>query len=246
MMKPPCWRGLAKRAPYLGGEVLHRKPASSMGDDGGLLRTAGLSSALEALWTPVLQKGRPGYLLHNRTVLARIVAATLPYLSKPPPAPIVTAERPTPLEVRCEGPLWAGRRAQPAEIVDVFMFAWQLDLLEVRLFELEHVVDSFVVWEGMFGQRGIEKPLVLAANMHRFARFRHKISCARACLPSSPTTPPPAPPPPAPPLSPPAPSPPPGTWCRTTSTSGRCSSRSGRRGGSARCGGASCEEAGSR
>ena len=142
-----------------------------------LLRAAGLPSAA-SLWQPdpIVKAGKPGRLLHNRTVTARLVAATLPFLSKPPPSPIRTATRPTPLEVRCDGEFWAGRRAVPAEIVDVFMFAWQLDLLEVRLFELEHVVDAFVIWEGLFGQRGIEKPLVLAANMHRFARFRHKIS----------------------------------------------------------------------
>ena len=142
-----------------------------------LLRAAGLPSS-SSLWQPdpIVKSGKPGRLLHNRTVTARLVAATLPFLSKPPPAPIRTATRPTPLEVRCDGEFWAGRRAVPAEIVDVFMFAWQLDLLEVRLFELEHVVDAFVIWEGLFGQRGIEKPLVLAANMHRFARFRDKIS----------------------------------------------------------------------
>jgi len=125
---------------------------------------------------PTTHEGKPGRLPANRSAIADLVWATLPHLSKPPPAPIVTPVRPTPLVANCSGAAWSGRRATPAVLVDVFMFAWQLDLLEVRLHELDGVVDRFVIWEGMFAQRGIEKPLVLSANLHRFRRFRDRIT----------------------------------------------------------------------
>ena len=74
-----------------------------------------------------------------------------------------------------EQAVWSGARPRPARLVDVVMFAWELDILEIRLHELEEVVDVFVIIESAFSQRGIPKPLVLAATMSRFERFRHKI-----------------------------------------------------------------------
>ena len=135
----------------------------------------------EGFWTPWVKNIRGtnhnGFIATNRTMLERLVLIALPYASLPPPMPITTFQRPTHLQLppSCDGPAWAGLRKVPLTIVDVFPFGWELDLLEIRLFELEHVVDKFVVWESGFSDRGVAKPLFFASNVARFARFRHKI-----------------------------------------------------------------------
>lgn len=134
-----------------------------------------------AFWTQrtITQRGRKldGSIVRNRSMLERLVLLTMPFISKPPPAPIRVASRPSPLQLppACDGPMWGGLRPKPLRIVDVFPFGWELDLLEIRLFEYEHVVDSFVVFESGFADRGFAKPLFFAANVARFRRFRRKI-----------------------------------------------------------------------
>ena len=54
-----------------------------------------------------------------------------------------------------EQAVWSGARPRPARLVDVVMFAWELDILEIRLHELEEVVDVFVIIESAFSQRGL-------------------------------------------------------------------------------------------
>ena len=50
-------------------------------------------------------------------------------------------------------------RAQPATIIDFVPFGYDVDLLEIRLLENYDAVDVFVIYETMFTQRGIRKPL---------------------------------------------------------------------------------------
>ena len=45
----------------------------------------------------------------------------------------------------------------------------------MRLYELDDVVDYFVILESTRSHRGMRKPLGLARNMHRFAKFARKI-----------------------------------------------------------------------
>jgi len=98
------------------------------------------------------------------------------YISKPPPAKITTDERPNPLTApNCNDGYFKGKRDKPAYIVDVILFGYELDLLEIRLYELNDVVDQFVIWESGFNQRGDRKPLLFARNWSRFARFSQKI-----------------------------------------------------------------------
>ena len=154
--------------------------------DSGAKKICNMEAQLEQLraegfWTPWVRKVRQshldGFIATNRTMLERLILIALPYASLPPPMPIVTSQRPTPLQLppACAGPAWAGLRKEPLTIVDVFPFGWELDLLEIRLFELEHVVDKFVVWESGFSDRGVAKPLFFASNVARFSRFRDKI-----------------------------------------------------------------------
>lgn len=62
-----------------------------------------------------------------------------------------------------------------ARVFDCFTFLNELDLLEIRLNELNGVVDKFVVVEGVLAHSGRRKPLVFAENRERFAKFAGKI-----------------------------------------------------------------------
>ena len=71
----------------------------------------------------------------------------------------------------------AGHTAFPliAMIDDCFTFFNELDLLELRLNELDPVVDRFVLVEATLTHQGKPKPLHFAENKDRYAAFRHKI-----------------------------------------------------------------------
>ena len=56
-------------------------------------------------------------------------------------------------------------------IIDCFLFFDELDLLEVRLHELQDVVDVFVLTESPITFTGIEKPLFFQENKDRFKGF---------------------------------------------------------------------------
>ena len=58
---------------------------------------------------------------------------------------------------------------------DCFTFFNELDLLELRLAELDPVVDRFVLAESPFPFTGKPKPLFFAENRARFARYLPKI-----------------------------------------------------------------------
>lgn len=60
-------------------------------------------------------------------------------------------------------------------VFDCFTFFNELDLLEVRLNELDSVVDRFVLCESPYTFRGQPKRLVFQENRARFARFLPKI-----------------------------------------------------------------------
>ncbi len=60
-------------------------------------------------------------------------------------------------------------------VVDAFTFYNELDLLELRLNELDPVVDRFVIVESNRTHKGTLKPLYFAENRARFAAFEEKI-----------------------------------------------------------------------
>ncbi len=60
-------------------------------------------------------------------------------------------------------------------LYDCFTFFNELDLLEMRLTELDGVVDRFVIVEAGQTFSGRDKPFHLEENLDRFARFRDKI-----------------------------------------------------------------------
>lgn len=60
-------------------------------------------------------------------------------------------------------------------IYDCVPFFNELDLLELRLSELDSVVDRFVIVEATRTHKGDEKPLHYARNRERFAQWDHKV-----------------------------------------------------------------------
>ena len=60
-------------------------------------------------------------------------------------------------------------------VYDCFMFNNELDVLELRLTELEDVVDRFVLVEAAEAHSGLPKPLHFEANRNRFARWLDRI-----------------------------------------------------------------------
>lgn len=60
-------------------------------------------------------------------------------------------------------------------IIDCFTFFNELDLLEIRLRELDAVVDRFVLVEATLTHQGQPKPLHFAENKQRFAPWLHKL-----------------------------------------------------------------------
>ena len=61
-------------------------------------------------------------------------------------------------------------------IIDCFTFFNELDLLEIRLRELDGVVDRFVLVEATLTHQGKPKPLWYAENKERFAAWHHKLT----------------------------------------------------------------------
>ena len=61
------------------------------------------------------------------------------------------------------------------KIIDAFTFNNELDLLEIRLHELNNVVDHFVLSESTVTHANKPKPLYFSLNRERFRPFLHKI-----------------------------------------------------------------------
>lgn len=68
-------------------------------------------------------------------------------------------------------------RSRPARMVDVVLFAFDADALEVRLHELSDVVDAFILVEATVTFRGQRKPIVwdLVRHQARFKHFRKRV-----------------------------------------------------------------------
>jgi beta-1,4-mannosyl-glycoprotein beta-1,4-N-acetylglucosaminyltransferase len=68
-------------------------------------------------------------------------------------------------------------RVSPSKpkVYDCFMFFNELDVLEIRLNELDSVVDKFVLAEARYSHQGKPKPLYFEQNKERFKKFLHKI-----------------------------------------------------------------------
>jgi hypothetical protein len=67
------------------------------------------------------------------------------------------------------------RSLAPRKLFDCFLFYNELDVLEIRLSELEPLVDYFVIVESRVTFQGAPKPLHFQLNQERYARWAAKI-----------------------------------------------------------------------
>jgi beta-1,4-mannosyl-glycoprotein beta-1,4-N-acetylglucosaminyltransferase len=61
------------------------------------------------------------------------------------------------------------------KVLDAVLMSNELDLLEIRLNELDSVVDYFLIVESNASFTGLPKETFFANNRERFAKFEHKI-----------------------------------------------------------------------
>src|SRR5437773_12198025 len=73
------------------------------------------------------------------------------------------------------------------DVIDGFIFYNELDLLEIRLYELEPVVDKFVLVEGTHTHQGREKPLYFDENKSWFSKYNIQHVIVPTKHPNSPT-----------------------------------------------------------
>jgi hypothetical protein len=95
-------------------------------------------------------------------------------------APILHNVIPPPIHYDCTDPKYAhiltGKTLDhPRKIIDMFPFFTELDLLEIRLYELSGLVDQHVIYESTRTHRGRQKRLFYNKNRHRFNRFEDTI-----------------------------------------------------------------------
>jgi beta-1,4-mannosyl-glycoprotein beta-1,4-N-acetylglucosaminyltransferase len=66
--------------------------------------------------------------------------------------------------------------SENVKVLDAVLMSSELDLLEIRMNELDSVVDRFFVLESNATFTGLEKETYFAKNRERFAKFEEKIS----------------------------------------------------------------------
>jgi beta-1,4-mannosyl-glycoprotein beta-1,4-N-acetylglucosaminyltransferase len=71
---------------------------------------------------------------------------------------------------------WSKRRDEGnVKVLDAVLMSTELDLLEIRMNELDSVVDYFLIVESNATFTGLPKETYFRANSARFAKFEHKI-----------------------------------------------------------------------
>ena len=61
------------------------------------------------------------------------------------------------------------------KVLDAVLMSSELDLLEIRMNELDSVVDYFLIVESNATFTGLPKETYFAFNHDRFSKFQHKI-----------------------------------------------------------------------
>lgn len=71
---------------------------------------------------------------------------------------------------------WKERQENtPFKVLDAVLMSNELELLEIRMNELDSVVDYFLIVESNATFTGLPKETYFAQNRERFSKFQHKI-----------------------------------------------------------------------
>ena len=116
----------------------------------------------------------------QRAITDHLKVRMVPFIEATPAVPLQRTTPPEDEAPDCRTPRYARvltgrRRPQPVRVVDFVPFATELDLLEMRLWELDRVVDVFVVSELEVDHKRRPKELFFRRNSRRFQHFTSKI-----------------------------------------------------------------------
>eukprot|EP00586_Coscinodiscus_wailesii_P016050 CAMPEP_0172511852 /NCGR_PEP_ID=MMETSP1066-20121228/239754_1 /TAXON_ID=671091 /ORGANISM="Coscinodiscus wailesii, Strain CCMP2513" /LENGTH=329 /DNA_ID=CAMNT_0013291407 /DNA_START=270 /DNA_END=1256 /DNA_ORIENTATION=+ len=160
-------------------EKITRLPNSIRHSTHTTLRTRKLNFT-DALWsinTSMLVETTKGSL--DQASVDHVREVILPFIDLEHPIP--AKECPFNIDdlpaVTCEENVFEGKAEIPNVIVDRFLIDNELDVLEVRLNEISHIVDKFFIFESAVDHHGLDKPLIFERNKHqkRFSKFKDKI-----------------------------------------------------------------------
>lgn len=160
-------------------------PSSSFNTSSSLLTQAELAIA-QLPWDEWLSRvtlDKRGAALLPKDALAIYLETLRPFLeyeaitscgTPPPPLalPSIDCIHPPP---QLTGLLTGAFRSPPAKLYDTFVFAYEFQVLEMRLFELEGIVDTFALMESSSTHRRISKPLFFARHREQYQRFLSSI-----------------------------------------------------------------------
>lgn len=140
----------------------------------------------EFRWEPFTGAAHAGARKQEKLMKEQLLSVLLSYAAMPPMisvnATCLGAEQ---KELKSQWPrcdeimpgLFGGSlRPQPVRIIDMVILGFNIDVLEMRMLELDPIVDYFIIVEATMSEIGIRKPLSWAAvkNTPRFARFNQK------------------------------------------------------------------------
>ena len=111
-------------------------------------------------------------------LLERYQAVLLDHINPEPPAPITNAVPPWgPVDCTSEeySAFLTGNSSKGKLVYDFIPFAYEVDVLEMRLYELNASVDKFIIAESTYTHRLARKPLFFSRHWGRFEPFRDKI-----------------------------------------------------------------------
>lgn len=91
-------------------------------------------------------------------------------------------ERPIPLskQLNCANPAHASfltsePREKPSMVLDFILMAYELSIMEIRLYELYDAIDEFIIFEANVTFKNVRKPYFFLDNINRYQRFLDKI-----------------------------------------------------------------------
>ncbi len=67
-------------------------------------------------------------------------------------------------------------RDKPQHVIDLIIFAYEMSIIEIRLFEFYDVVDEFIIFETNMTFKSVRKPFFFLDHIERYTRFLDKIT----------------------------------------------------------------------
>lgn len=110
------------------------------------------------------------------SAIEKYLQILIPFVEDEPNNPPKVLNRPEPLSFDCRNTdysdiLTGEKRDKQVKIYDFIPFGLELDTLEIRLFELNGIVDKHIISESLVTHRYSRKQLFLSRNLQRFEKL---------------------------------------------------------------------------